>query len=264
MPWTTRRLQIAANTRKMDRKDGQNSVTWPRLECTALNGWIAVLSAVELLHTAGQQEFVQAVMSSCGSSSRGRQQASFAVDANRSPWRGGKHGLSNKPIFPQPPCLSQQQNTAKNLKLTQVEHACSGFAWWLLPFFFQSLHVCLCQSGSPMFASRSRGMTVSIQPCSCVDLFGSVSSLPSSIFVCRRTFLFAVSLSLLGDPSENPSRSLAATSYYSTIYHPLVVLLNHPLVWPGIHRTWHLQLPSENHLAHRSGPNCEVSKCAVR
>ena len=48
--------------------------------------------------------------------------------------RGGKSSLSNEPIFPQPPCLSQQQNTAKNLKLPQVEHACcwlhmNGFAW---------------------------------------------------------------------------------------------------------------------------------------
>ena len=39
--------------------------------------------------------------------------------------RGGKSNLINKPIFPQPPCLSQQQHAAKNLKLTQLEHACS-------------------------------------------------------------------------------------------------------------------------------------------
>ena len=31
--------------------------------------------------------------------------------------RGGKSGLSNEPIFPQPPCLSQQKNTAKCLAL---------------------------------------------------------------------------------------------------------------------------------------------------
>ena len=40
--------------------------------------------------------------------------------------RGGKSGVSNKPIFPQPLCLSKQHNTAKNPKLTQVEHACSN------------------------------------------------------------------------------------------------------------------------------------------
>ena len=37
---------------------------------------------------------------------------------------GGKSGLSNKTIFPQPLCLSKQHNTAKNRKLMQVEHAC--------------------------------------------------------------------------------------------------------------------------------------------
>ena len=40
--------------------------------------------------------------------------------------RGGKSGLSNEPIFPQPLCLSEQHNMAKNQKLTQVEHACSS------------------------------------------------------------------------------------------------------------------------------------------
>ena len=36
---------------------------------------------------------------------------------------GRESGLSNKPVFLQPPCLSKTTNTAKNLKLTQVEHA---------------------------------------------------------------------------------------------------------------------------------------------
>ena len=36
---------------------------------------------------------------------------------------------SNKPVFPQPPCLSLNSiNTANNLKITQVEHACSLWA----------------------------------------------------------------------------------------------------------------------------------------
>ena len=39
--------------------------------------------------------------------------------------RGGKSGLSNMPIFPQPLCCSKQHNQAKNPKLTQVEHTCS-------------------------------------------------------------------------------------------------------------------------------------------
>ena len=34
--------------------------------------------------------------------------------------------MTNKPVFAQPPCLSlNNTNTAKNLKLTRVEHACS-------------------------------------------------------------------------------------------------------------------------------------------
>ena len=40
--------------------------------------------------------------------------------------RGGKSCLSNKPIFPQPHRRSEQHNAAKNPKLTQVEHTCSG------------------------------------------------------------------------------------------------------------------------------------------
>ena len=39
--------------------------------------------------------------------------------------RGGKSGLSNKPIFPHSLCLSKQNHTAKNPKLMQVEHTCS-------------------------------------------------------------------------------------------------------------------------------------------
>ena len=47
--------------------------------------------------------------------------------------RGGKSGLSNKPIFPQPLCLSKQNHTAKNPKLTQVEHVVLCFQHELLP-----------------------------------------------------------------------------------------------------------------------------------
>ena len=43
---------------------------------------------------------------------------------------GRESGLSNKPVFPQPPCLSLHNTfTAKNLKLTQAEHACSWHPW---------------------------------------------------------------------------------------------------------------------------------------
>ena len=55
---------------------------------------------------------------------------SFSCMHRTCPIEGRESGLSNKPVFPQPPCLSLHNTfTAKNLKLTQAEHACSWHPW---------------------------------------------------------------------------------------------------------------------------------------
>ena len=59
------------------------------------------------------------------SESVGRQCFSVLKDMSHR-GEGRESGLSNKPVFLQPLCLSLNNiNTARNLKLTQVEHACS-------------------------------------------------------------------------------------------------------------------------------------------